>query len=154
MSSFQKFITYQEITREGLQLIGPAVERMAEAMAKYPKRYGALAALPMQDPDAAAKELTRCVKELGFKGAMVNGFTQKGVPDSAIYYDIPEYRSFWATVSQLDARYGVEVLSIKTIKNKSEKIKAIPNADYIIRKDDVLIVAGEIRNINILQNVD
>ena len=31
LSSFQKFITYQEITREGLQLIGPAVERMAEA---------------------------------------------------------------------------------------------------------------------------
>ncbi len=60
------------------------------------------------------------------------------------------------SIRKLDirARYGVEVLSIKIVKNKSEKIKAIPSADYIIRKDDVLIVAGEIRNINILQNVD
>ncbi|MGE0588650.1 MAG: histidinol dehydrogenase [Cyclobacteriaceae bacterium] len=31
LSSFQKFITYQEITRNGLELIGPAVERLAEA---------------------------------------------------------------------------------------------------------------------------
>jgi 2,3-dihydroxybenzoate decarboxylase len=59
----------------------------------------------MQDPDAASRELTRCVKELGFKGALVNGFTQKDVPDSAIYYDIPEYRSFWSTVSQLDVPF-------------------------------------------------
>jgi 2,3-dihydroxybenzoate decarboxylase len=92
-------------TKEAIEVAKKANERMAEATAKYPKRYGALAALPMQDPDAAARELTRCVKELGFKGAMVNGFTQKGVPDSAIYYDIPEYRSFWATVSQLDVPF-------------------------------------------------
>jgi CIC family chloride channel protein len=60
------------------------------------------------------------------------------------------------SIRELDirARYGVEVLSVKTVKNKSEIIKAIPNADYIIRKDDVLVLAGEIRNINILQNVD
>lgn len=77
-------------------------DRMAEAVARHPDRYAALAALPMQDPDAAAAELTRCVKTLGFKGAMINGFTQKDVADSAIYYDVPEYHSFWATVAQLD----------------------------------------------------
>ena len=49
----------------------------------------------------SAAELTRCVKEFGFKGALVNGFTQKDVEDSAIYYDIPEYRPFWATVEEL-----------------------------------------------------
>ena len=38
----------------------------------------AFAALPMQDPEAAAAELTRCVKELGFVGALVNGFSQIG----------------------------------------------------------------------------
>lgn len=75
---------------------------MAEAVALHPDHYAALAALPMQDPDVAAAELTRCVKTLGFKGAMINGFTQKEVADSAIYYDVPEYRSFWATVAQLD----------------------------------------------------
>lgn len=75
------------------------------------KRMGGFAALPMQDPEAASLELIRCVKELGFKRALVNGFTQKGTPDSAIYsdsaiyFDVPEYRSFWATVSELDVPF-------------------------------------------------
>ncbi len=92
-------------TNEAIEVSKKANDTMADAVSKHPKRYGGFAALPMQDPDAAAKELTRCVKELGFKGAMVNGFTQKDTPDSAIYYDIPEYRSFWATVQELDVPF-------------------------------------------------
>ena len=88
-------------TAEAIRVAKKGNDTIAEAMARHPDRYGGLAALPMQDPDAASAELTRCVKELGFRGAMVNGFTQKDVPDSAIYYDIPEYRTFWATVSEL-----------------------------------------------------
>ncbi len=48
---------------------------LAEHTAKYPKRLKGFAALPMQDPQAAAQELTRCVKELGFCGALVAGFS-------------------------------------------------------------------------------
>ena len=80
-------------------------EKMAEAMSRHPDRYTALAALPMHDPDAAAAELTRCVKTLGFKGCMVNGFQQVDQPDNVKYYDFPEYRSFWATVSELDVPF-------------------------------------------------
>jgi gamma-resorcylate decarboxylase len=92
-------------TNRAIEISRHANDRMAEAVAKHPRRFAAFAALPMQDPDAASRELIRCVKELGFKGALVNGFTQKDVPDSAIYYDIPEYRSFWSTVSQLDVPF-------------------------------------------------
>ena len=92
-------------TAEAIRVAKKGNDTIAEAMARHPDRYGGLAALPMQDPDAASAELTRCVKELGFRGAMVNGFTQKDVPDSAIYYDIPEYRTFWATVSELDVPF-------------------------------------------------
>jgi 2,3-dihydroxybenzoate decarboxylase len=80
-------------------------ERMAEAVAKHPDRYAALAALPMHDPDAASHELTRCVRELGFKGCMVNGFQQVDQPDNVKYYDMPEYKSFWATVSELNVPF-------------------------------------------------
>ncbi|MYF08741.1 MAG: amidohydrolase family protein, partial [Rhodospirillaceae bacterium] len=76
-------------TDEAIAVARKANDRIAEAAAKFPHRYAGLAALPMQDPDAASAELTRCVRDLGFKGAMVNGFTQKDEPDSAIYYDIP-----------------------------------------------------------------
>ena len=58
---------------------------LAEETAKRPDRFRAFAALPMQDADAAAAELTRCVKEFGFVGALVNGFTQREEEDSAIY---------------------------------------------------------------------
>jgi len=78
---------------------------LAQQIARYPKRLKGFAALPMQDPEAAAHELTRCVKELGFCGALVNGFSQIGTPDSAVFYDLPQYRHFWATVHELDVPF-------------------------------------------------
>ena len=44
---------------------------LAEQVRKRPDRFAAFAALPMQDPDAAIIELTRCVKELGMVGAFI-----------------------------------------------------------------------------------
>ena len=73
---------------------------LAAEIAKRPDRFAGFAALPMQDPDEAARELTRCVKELGFVGALVNGFSQAGEADSALYYDLPQYRPFWRTVAR------------------------------------------------------
>jgi 2,3-dihydroxybenzoate decarboxylase len=90
---------------EAVAVAVKANQRMAKAVKDHPDRYRALAALPMQDPEAAADELKRCVNELGFKGALVNGFTQRDVEDSAIYYDVAEYRDFWAVVSDLDVPF-------------------------------------------------
>ena len=87
---------------EALRIAMRANDTMADAVFAHPDHYAAFAALPMHDPDVASEELTRCVRELGFKGAMLNGFQQKDTADSAFYYDFPEYRSFWATVSELD----------------------------------------------------
>jgi len=78
---------------------------LAENVAKNPKRLKGFATLPLQDPEAAARELTRCVKDLGFCGALVNGFSQIGEADSAVYYDLPQYRPFWATVQELDVPF-------------------------------------------------
>jgi gamma-resorcylate decarboxylase len=90
---------------EAMRVARKANDRMAEAVAAHPRRYAAFAALPMHDPSGAAAELTRCVQELGFKGCMVNGFQQVGDPDNVKYYDSPEYREFWATVSALDVPF-------------------------------------------------
>ncbi len=78
-----------------------ANDALAEAIAKRPDRFAGLAALPMQDPQAAAAELIRCVRDLKFKGALVNSFSQIGSADSAVYYDLPQYRPFWAEVERL-----------------------------------------------------
>lgn len=46
-------------------------DAMAEVVARYPNRLLGSAALPMQDPDAAARELERAVGDLGLVAAYV-----------------------------------------------------------------------------------
>jgi gamma-resorcylate decarboxylase len=72
-----------------------ANDALAEEVARRPDRFGAFAALPMQDVEMAARELERCVKELKFCGALVNGFSQVADPDAALYYDTAQY---WAVL--------------------------------------------------------
>src|ERR1700754_3306800 len=48
-------------------------DRLAEACARHPTRFAGFAALPTPVPEQAARELERCVSELGFKGAMIHG---------------------------------------------------------------------------------
>ncbi|OGA09501.1 MAG: amidohydrolase [Betaproteobacteria bacterium RIFCSPLOWO2_12_FULL_65_110] len=78
---------------------------LAAEVARRPDRFQAFAALPMQDPDAACRELERCVKELGFRGALVNGFSQIGKADSMFYYDLPQYWPFWSVAEALDVPF-------------------------------------------------
>lgn len=92
-------------TATAITVARKANDALAAVIAKHPKRFAGFAALPMQDPEAAAAELTRCVKELGFVGALVNGFSQVGSADNATYYDQPEYRPFWHTVEALDVPF-------------------------------------------------
>ena len=90
---------------EAIETARKANDSLAEQIARRPDRFAGFAALPMQDADAAIEELTRCVRDLGFKVALVHGFTQKDAPDSAIYYDIAEYRPFWRAVQDLDVPF-------------------------------------------------
>ena len=78
---------------------------LAEQVDKRPSRFQALAALPMQDPELAIRELERCVKTLGFKGALVNGFSQVREENTAVYLDLPQYLPFWETVERLDVPF-------------------------------------------------
>lgn len=82
-----------------------ANDTLAAAIAKRPDRLAGFAALPMQDPEAAGAELTRAVVELGFKGALVNGFSQVRDPETVVYYDNPAYLPFWARVEKLDVPF-------------------------------------------------
>jgi len=50
-------------------------DQQAEIIHKYAGRFAGWASLPTQDPKAAADELERSVKQLGFKGAMIQGHT-------------------------------------------------------------------------------
>lgn len=82
-----------------------ANDYLAEQVAKRPDRFQALAALPMQDPDMAIRELKRCVKDLGFVGSLVNGFSQINDLNVAVYYDLKQYWPFWAENEKLDVPF-------------------------------------------------
>jgi len=80
-----------------------ANDYLAEQVRRRPDRFQGLAALPLQDADLAARELERCVRDLGLKGALVNGFSQVG--DKLFYYDLPQYWPFWEVVERLDVPF-------------------------------------------------
>jgi 2,3-dihydroxybenzoate decarboxylase len=69
---------------------------LATHIQRCPKRYAGFATLPMQDPKAAADELERNVRQLGFKGALVNGHT------FGHYLDEDRFAPFWERVQELD----------------------------------------------------
>jgi 2,3-dihydroxybenzoate decarboxylase len=89
--------------QRSIELARRANDYLAGQLSKNPARFRGFAALPMQDPESAAAELARCVKDLGFVGALINGFSQVGHEDSAVYYDLPQYWPFWETAEKLGA---------------------------------------------------
>lgn len=68
----------------------------------FAKRFRAFGCLPMQDPKAAAVEAERCVKEFGFVGFLVNGFSNIGDADTVQYLDEPQVNPVWEKLVQLD----------------------------------------------------
>src|SRR5262249_25893849 len=69
-----------------------ANDALAQEVAQRPDRFVGVAALPMQDPEIATQELQRCIKELGFRGALVNGYSQVAGSTRLAHYDVPQYR--------------------------------------------------------------
>jgi 2,3-dihydroxybenzoate decarboxylase len=70
---------------------------LAGQIQKRPGRFGGFAHLAMQNPIEAADELERCIRELGFQGAMINGQT------NGEYLDLDKYSVFWERVASLEA---------------------------------------------------
>jgi len=67
-----------------------ANDRLSDTVKAHPKRFAGFAALPTADPKAAAAELERCVRKLGFKGAMIHGHQQGSFLDDKKYWPIFE----------------------------------------------------------------
>jgi predicted TIM-barrel fold metal-dependent hydrolase len=72
-------------------------DRLAEAIAQHPTRLAGFAALPTADPEAAADELERAVKDLGMKGAMLHGLA-----NGTEWLDLPKYWPIYERAEALD----------------------------------------------------
>jgi len=73
-----------------------ANDRAAEAVRAHPDRFAAFAALGLKEPEQAANELRRCVNELGFRGAILNGTT------NSLFLDDPFFFPIFDAAHQLD----------------------------------------------------
>ena len=71
--------------RQGPPLAREFNDRLHDAIRPHPERYAAFAHLPTTAPDAAADELERTVRDLGFKGALINGGTDGRFLDDAVF---------------------------------------------------------------------
>ena len=78
-----------ELARETNDWLGGIVRQ-------YPRRFAGFAALPTQDPAAAADELERTVNQYGFKGALINGHTQ------GHYLDEKQFRVIFERAQAMD----------------------------------------------------
>src|ERR1700686_575197 len=71
-------------------------DKLAAAVRAHPDRFAAFATLALQEPEKAALEFERCVRQLGFKGALVNG-TSNG-----LFLDHPCFTPLFETAQALD----------------------------------------------------
>jgi 2,3-dihydroxybenzoate decarboxylase len=76
-------------------------DHAATLVARHPERLRAFACVPLQEPEKAADELERAVRNLGFVGALINGYSNIGDENTARYLDESEVESFWARVEAL-----------------------------------------------------
>jgi 5-carboxyvanillate decarboxylase len=72
-------------------------DQLAEAIRRHPTRFAGLAAVAPQDPQGAAKEIERGIRELGLKGVIINSHVRGEYLDHSKYWDI------FAAAEQLDA---------------------------------------------------
>ena len=70
-------------------------DELYKILKKHPKKFAGLATIAPQEPEKAADELERAVKELGMKGACINSHTQ------GEYLDGKKYRVIFEKLERL-----------------------------------------------------
>jgi predicted TIM-barrel fold metal-dependent hydrolase len=93
------------LSGHGMDMLDPATatalarhtnDKLAAAVQAHPERFAAFATLALQEPEKAALEFERCVRQLGFKGALVNG-TSDGH-----FLDHPRFTPLFEAAQALD----------------------------------------------------
>jgi aminocarboxymuconate-semialdehyde decarboxylase len=106
LSTVPVMFSYWAKPADALDLSRRLNDHIAEVVRNHPKRFAGLATIPLQDPDLAAIELERCVRELGLRGAQigthVDANPHSGRVDT-LNLDNASLQPVWTAAEQLDA---------------------------------------------------
>ncbi|MGH9691236.1 MAG: amidohydrolase family protein [Candidatus Acidiferrales bacterium] len=71
-------------------------DTLAAAVKAHPYRFSAFGTLALLEPEKAAAEFERCIRQLGFKGIMLNGTT------NGLFLDHPSFTPLFEAAQHLD----------------------------------------------------
>jgi aminocarboxymuconate-semialdehyde decarboxylase len=106
LSTVPVMFSYWAKPADALDLSRRLNDHIAEVVRDHPTRFAGLATIPLQDPEMAAAELDRCVRQLGLRGAQIGthvdanehcqGADCRNLDDASL-------EVIWRTTEQLDA---------------------------------------------------
>jgi aminocarboxymuconate-semialdehyde decarboxylase len=106
LSTVPVMFSYWAKPADALDLSRRLNDHIAEVVRAHPKRFAGLATIPMQDPDLAATELARSVRELGLRGAEIGTHVDAN-PHSGwkdiLNLDNASLQPIWSAAQQLNA---------------------------------------------------
>jgi aminocarboxymuconate-semialdehyde decarboxylase len=97
LSPASSYFFYWMPAQQSLEYARWLNDRLAEAVAKQPKRLVALGSVPMQEPAKAVLEMERAMTKLGLRGVEVASNI------NGRYFDDPGFMPFWEAAQALDA---------------------------------------------------
>src|SRR5450432_4413517 len=106
LSTVPVMFSYWAKPADALDLSRRLNDHIAEVVRDHPTRFAGLATIPLQDPDLAAGELERCVRELGLRGAQIGTHVDANshcTPNESRNLDDASLDPVWSTAEQLNA---------------------------------------------------